>query len=102
LITAGSVLFAGFVSPRFDTVPIFVIVPVFVRVFAFTVIVERVVPDEILALVVQENELVAITALHVHGATFGTDTSVVHAGRVSVTVVTPVAVAGHSFRTTSV
>ncbi len=71
-------------------------------VVAFTVIFERVVPVGIGALVEHENELDPIFALHVHGDVFATDTRVVPRGRVSVIVVTPVAVPGHSFRTMSV
>ena len=102
MITAGSVLFAGIVSPGLDTIPIFVSIPVLVVVVAFTIISERLVPADIGALVEHENELEPIFGLHVHGDVFATDTRVVPRGRVSVIVVTPLAVAGHSFDTMSV
>ena len=66
LITAGSVLFAGIVSPGLDTVAVLVIYPVLVVVAALTKIVPRVVPDGIFTLVVQENEFDAVFVLHVH------------------------------------
>lgn len=102
MITAGSVLFTTFVSPVFETVPIFVMVPVFAVVAAFTVILASVAPDAIVTEVVQAKEFVGIFAVQVHGDTFGTERSVTHAGSVSVTVVSPVAVSGPSFFTWSV
>lgn len=53
-------------------------------------------------LVVQLNEFPGILAVQVHGAIFGTDTSVTPAGSVSETVVVPVDVVGHSFLTSRV
>jgi hypothetical protein len=101
VITAGSVLLTGFVSPELPTTPVLVNAPVLLVVVAFTVIPERVTPDAIVALVVQANEFAGRFAIHVHGAIFGTERSVTPAGRVSVTVVNPVAVSGHSFLTWS-
>ncbi len=86
------------VSFGFATVPIFVKLPVLVVVVAFTVIVGSVTLVGIVAAVVQENELVAIFGTQVHGAIFGTETRVTPTGRVSVTVVVPVAVMSPSFR----
>ena len=102
MITAGSVLLAKFVSPVFETVPMFVMVPVFVVVAAFTVILASVAHDAIVTEVVQANEFVGIFAVQVHGDTFGTERSVTHTGRVSITVVSHVAVSGPSFFTWSV
>ena len=101
MITATSVLFAGLVSPGLATTPMLVNVPVLVVVVAFTVIPERVTPDAIVALVIQENEFAGRFVVHIHGATFGTERSITPAGRVSVTVVSPVAVTGLSFFTWS-
>ncbi len=101
VITAGSVLLTGLVSPELPTTPILVNVPVLLVVIAFTVIPERVTPDAIVALVIQANEFAGRFAIHVHGATLGTERSVTPAGRVSFMVVVPVAVSGPSFLTWS-
>ena len=85
----------GLVSFGLATLPILVIFPVAVVVRALTVIVGYVAPDAIDDVVAQLNEFPA--TLQVHGATFGTDTRVTHAGRVSVTVVVPVDATGPSF-----
>ena len=97
MITAGSVLFTRFVSPVFETVPIFVMLPVFAVVIAFTVISASVAPDAIVTEVVQAKEFAGTFAIQFHGDTFETETSFTQAGRVSVTVVSPVAVSGPSF-----